>query len=397
MLMQLANGAHLAYCTNVHPGNNWEETFRSLKNEVLQVKACVCPHNEYAIGLRLSALAAKELSQPKKLAAFKAWLNKKNCYVFTINGFPYGNFHGERVKEQVYRPDWSEEDRLTYTNLLFDILVQLLPTGVAGSVSTLPGSFKRFVTHNSQYAAMHDNLYKAYQHIETLSETYDLDLHLGLEPEPLGLFENTEETITFFEHFLNRRKDADQIKRRIGVNYDTCHLALEYEDANTALRKFDSLGIRISKLHISSALVTRDFSPASLELLSGYNEPTYLHQVLAKEPGEGDTGENIRRYEDLPAALKAREIGEDNSTEWRIHFHIPLHSEPAWPLSSTRSHIRGALDYLKAKPEACQHLEMETYTWSVLPELGRNKSVVEQITSEYEWALSELNSRSMLV
>ena len=72
------------------------------------------------------------------------WLEEKNCYVFTINGFPYGNFHGERVKEQVYRPDWSNPDRLEYTVLLFEILEKLLQPGEEGSVSTLPGSFKEF-------------------------------------------------------------------------------------------------------------------------------------------------------------------------------------------------------------------------------------------------------------
>ena len=97
------------------------------------------------IGLRLSNQAARELAEPPTLLAFQKWLGQHGCYVFTINGFPYGRFHGGRVKEQVFAPDWSTRERLDYTNLLFDLLAQLVPAGVEGSVSTLPGSFKEFI------------------------------------------------------------------------------------------------------------------------------------------------------------------------------------------------------------------------------------------------------------
>ena len=75
----------------------------------------------YAIGLRLSDQAARELSEPAVLDAFRQWLADENCYVFTINGFPFGNFHGERVKEQVYVPDWTLAERLEYTLSLIHI------------------------------------------------------------------------------------------------------------------------------------------------------------------------------------------------------------------------------------------------------------------------------------
>ena len=145
--MKLTHGHHLAYCTNVHRGNNWSETFSSLQNEVMDVRKVTCPNDPYAIGLRLGADAARELANPQELENFKTWLEKENAYVFTINGFPHGNFHGQRVKEQVYLPDWTNPERLSYTLRLFQILSYLLPKGAEGSVSTLPASFKEFIHH----------------------------------------------------------------------------------------------------------------------------------------------------------------------------------------------------------------------------------------------------------
>ena len=156
--MKLLENIELAYCTNVHRGSTWEETFHALETYVLEVKGLVCPHERFAIGLRLGAKAAKSLSDPKVLSTFQNWLDDKNCYIFTINGFPYGNFHGERVKEQVYRPDWTETDRLEYTVLLFKILENLLQPGEEGSVSTLPASFKEFHPANEIPASTYENL-----------------------------------------------------------------------------------------------------------------------------------------------------------------------------------------------------------------------------------------------
>src|SRR5688572_1044041 len=150
--MKLNHNLHLAYCTNIHRGETWAETFDALKKHTLSVRQRVCPDSPYAIGLRLSHRAAHELSDRATILVFQRWLAENNCYVFTINGFPYGQFHGTRVKEQVYQPDWTTPERLSYTNLLFDLLAQLLPEGVEGSVSTLPCGFKRFVTTQEQRA-----------------------------------------------------------------------------------------------------------------------------------------------------------------------------------------------------------------------------------------------------
>src|SRR4051794_27027397 len=182
--MQLKNGVHLAYCTNIHPGDNWVETFASLKNYTLGVRDRVCRDQPFAIGLRLSDLASRELIQPEALRDFQHWLNTENCYVFTINGFPFGQFHGRSVKEQVFAPDWSSPERLDFTNRLFDLQAALLPDGMEGSVSTSPGSFKGFNSDRRQIDAIMENFWRCIDHIAELSERTGHVFHLGVEPEP---------------------------------------------------------------------------------------------------------------------------------------------------------------------------------------------------------------------
>lgn len=388
--MQLNHGLHLAYCTNIHRGEDWPQTFDSLKTHVLAVRERVCPDKAYAIGLRLSDRAARELIEPAAMTAFKAWLDEKNCYVFTINGFPYGAFHGSRVKENVYRPDWQTQQRLDYTNLLFEIIAELVPDGVEGSVSTLPGSFKEFITEDAQIESIIENLWKCAEHIDALRQKTGKKLHLGLEPEPLGLFENSAETVRFFEQAQAFRPDDDHFKRCIGVNYDTCHLAVEFETAVDAIEALTAAGIFISKLHLSSALKVNP-TPETLAALTAFGDDIYLHQVIAR-PADG----SLIRAKDLDVALaensafRAPEIDE-----WRIHFHIPLHSPPTELFDNTADHILGVLNLLKENPDLCSHLEMETYTWEVMPREMKNRSVVDQLVGEYDWTLAELNKRSL--
>jgi hypothetical protein len=388
--MKLNHGLHLAYCTNIHRGETWEETFGSLQLHTLAVREQVCPGKPYAIGLRLSDRAARELSAPPALLEFQKWLERNQCYVFTINGFPFGQFHGGRVKEQVYRPDWTSPERLAYTNLLFDLLGQLVPRDVEGSVSTLPGSFKEFITSPAQEQQIRDNLWRCVEHIAGLSERTGVKLHLGVEPEPLGWFETSAETIRFFGQMRAEHPRDARLNAHLGVNYDTCHLAVEFEEPRGAISALRRQGIKISKLHLSSALKARP-TPEARHALAQFADDIYLHQVIARTAA----GQRLV-YRDLNDALNSPEaFANPEASEWRVHFHVPLHSPATEYYENTSDHVLGVLDLLQADPSFCSHLEMETYTWEVLPAAFKHRSVTAQLVSEYDWTLKHLTARGL--
>jgi len=381
------DSAHLAYCTNIHAAETWAQTREVLESHVLTVRdrlrtdGSLAPEAPFAIGLRLSAMAATELLTGANLPDFKQWLESTQTYVFTINGFPFGSFHGTRVKEQVFMPDWTDRARLNYTKDLFKILSTIAPPGSAASVSTLPGSLKAF---HADESLIFYHLIELAEWLEILAQQTGHDFHLGLEPEPLGHFENTAETLAFFERLSGQALDPSILQRRIGVNYDACHFALQYESAGKSLEALAHAGIRISKIHLSSAIALDPCDPAALAALRAFEEPTYFHQVLLQ-----GRGREITRYYDLPEFFSARDAGALDLTEFmemRVHFHIPLDAEPAAPLRSTRSHAQEILVWRRSQPDACHHYEIETYTWSVLPaELQR--PVADQLAGEYRWVI----------
>ncbi|MFN7141020.1 MAG: metabolite traffic protein EboE, partial [Limisphaerales bacterium] len=280
--MKLNYGLHLAYCTNIHRGETWKQTFVALQQYTLAVKERVCPKGPYAIGLRLSDLASRELCDHQTMLEFKRWLDKQGCYVFTINGFPFGRFHGGPVKEKVYAPDWTTPERLAYTNRLFDLLAQLVPAGVEGSVSTVPGSFKEFVKSPEQLKAIRANIFHCIEHVARVSQQTGRKMHLGLEPEPLCLLETSTETVQFIERVRAEHSRDPRLFEFLGVNYDTCHLAVEFEEPAAALYNFQQHQVRISKLHLSSALKVVPTAEAHAELRK-FVEDVYLHQVIVRE------------------------------------------------------------------------------------------------------------------
>lgn len=394
--MRLKHGIQLGYCTNIHRGETWDETFAALRSHTDAVRRRVCPDRPFGIGLRLGAAAAATLAaDASERLAFRRWLDETDSYVFTINGFPYGAFHGTRVKEQVFAPDWSAPERLAYTARLFDLLDEFARPGEEASVSTLPGSFKGFLrpeTSDAQLAAIRENLRACSDHIERLRDRSGRDLHLGLEPEPLGLFENSAETVAFFEQLVagTGETERQRLLRNVGMNYDTCHLAIEYEEPAAALAAVRGAGIRISKVHLSSALKLRP-SPEAMDRLRSFEEGVYFHQVLVSSGGAVTA-----RFQDLPDALAW--YGDDPSAageEWRVHFHIPLHTRPESCFGDTRDHLCGLLDEFSADPGWCRHFEFETYTWEVLPPALRERDVVDQLVAEYGWCLEEFGRRGL--
>ncbi|MDF1813597.1 MAG: metabolite traffic protein EboE [Verrucomicrobiales bacterium] len=394
--MKLQHGIHLGYCTNIHRGESWEETFAGLSQHTDRVRQRVCPDDPYAIGLRLGYDAIYELnSDPARKKEFAKWLDETNSYLFTINGFPYGRFHGGRVKEQVYAPDWTTTERLDYTNALFDFVVEMAPPGDEVSVSTLPGSFKEFIkpeTAEEQIDAIVKNLRACSRHIGKLRDRTGRDIHLGLEPEPLGLFENTAESIAFFERLVDKVPSAEResILQNIGINYDTCHFAVEFEDAASSLPTLVSNGLRISKIHLSSALALPP-TDENVQRLGTFDDEVYLHQTIVQSGGEVS-----KRFRDIPDVMEwYPNHREEAGDEWRVHFHIPLHAGPDGDFGDTTSQISGVLEEVAKDPDLCRHFEMETYTWEVMPASMQSSDVVDQLAAEYDWCLAEFSKAGL--
>ncbi len=398
---------HLTYCTNIHPGETWPEVFSNLQQYLPQLKSKLSPDRPFGIGLRLADVASRTLENPEALIAFQTWLKAEDLYVFTLNGFPYSSFHHTIVKDRVYAPDWRQPDRLAYSQRLIQILATLLPDGMEGSISTLPLSYKPWFNKSaalqSVYGKSVNQLAIVVADLIQVYETTGKLIHLGLEPEPDGLLENTAEVIDFFNQWLlplGGQLLADRlgisilsaqaaIRNHIRVCYDTCHFAIEFEHPTIALQQLQEAGIMVSKIQLSSAIKVSlpPIGPQRQQVydrLIPFTESTYLHQVIAKMP-DG----SLHRYRDLCQALEA--FDHTKAIEWRTHFHVPIFLKDYPLLNSTQDHIVETIGYLQSQ-DMGTHLEIETYTWDVLP-AEMKFDLVSSIEREYEWVKGILDFR----
>ena len=391
--------SHLSYCTNIHPGESWDEIRGNLTRYLPQVKRRVCPGAPFGVGLRLSAMAARSLSAPETLAQFVSFLRQNDLYVFTINGFPYGPFHGTRVKEDVYLPDWREEARLEYTNTLADLLAALLPSAGDhfGSISTVPGAFKPNATTPQAPVQIADLLIRHVAHLLSLERKTGRTIVLALEPEPCCLLETVAETVAFFrDHLYSRRavttlaslagldvhEAEDALHRHIGACLDLCHAAVEFEDPADCLDALAGAGIPIAKIQVTAGLRIARVTADSVKGLQGFDDGVYLHQVVERASGA------LHRYVDIDAAC-ASDRWRNGNCEWRVHFHVPVYVEDLDGFSSTQPFVRAALALHRQKTRT-PHLEVETYTWSVLPAHARDVPIDEAIARELLWVQREL-------
>ena len=423
-------GRLITYCSNIHPGEGWAETFTALRQHIPAVKAAVSPNHAFPIGLRLSHRAAVELS-PEENRRFTDWLRENDCFVPTLNGFPYGSFHGERVKEKVYLPDWRSPQRAAYTMRLADLLAGWLPEGMAGSISTVPIGIKGGGSDGDP-GAVRQQILAVLTHLQALRRERGARIVLALEPEPGCLLETTEEVCDFFAAL----ELPPDVRDLLGVCYDCCHQAVEFEEPADSLARLAAAGVRIAKVQVSSAL--RLLAPAAQALrgcetigtsdsirhsgvsrnpgrtadidednrideldpgirrgderpnravmnfsqaLRNFDEPCYLHQVVVRNRS-GD----LSRYQDLPEAIERHPV--EAGEEWRCHFHVPIFVAQAGAHGTTRAFLEEILPLLP--PELL--LEVETYTWEVLPAELRNGSVTASIIRELQWLGAQLDA-----
>lgn len=395
-LHRLPGAPEFTYCTNIHAGESWADISASLDAHVPRIRTLTAPDVQFGLGLRLSGIAAAELEAPDALARFRDQLHRLGAYVFTVNAFPYGPFHGTRVKEEVYAPDWRAAERLAFTGRAARILAALLPEGGYGSISTVPGAFKPNAVTEADRTAIAENLLKAAADLVHLSHKTGRTIALALEPEPFCMLETVEETLSFFEERLFSRAGTTHfaalsglagtvaegtLRRHLGVCYDVCHGAVEFEDPVAAMRALRRAGIAIPKIQLSSAMRVSAIDDAAVAELHRYDTGVYLHQVSVR-------GDTLTRYRDLPDAFSAWHAGKARG-EWRIHCHLPVFLDEAGLLRSTRPDLLSVLAALREEALS-PHLEVETYTWDVLPEALKTASKADDIAREMNCLLEEL-------
>jgi len=360
----------VTYCTNIHPGESWEETRRNLATHTLAVKAAVCPDRPFPVGLRVSGLASRQVDKAEA-ERFGQWMRENGLYVATLNGFPFGTFHATPVKSQVYLPDWRDPVRLEYTVKLAELLAVWLPQGMDGSISTVPVGFREDFDLTQEGLAF-ENIREALRGLDRLAQRTGKRIRLSVEPEPGCLVETTPHLVSLFE----RLHLPDDLRGHLAACYDCCHQALQFEDPAWSLALLEDYGIAIGHVQVSSAL---HLPCADLSCLSRFDEPVYLHQCVAQ-----DTDGQLTRFDDLGQALSAAAPDTGSCSEtaaWRVHFHLPVFLDQLPECTSTQAFLKGFLPLVPAHIP----LEVETYTFSVLPKELQAPTVVESIVREIEW------------
>ncbi|MEV4333434.1 metabolite traffic protein EboE [Streptomyces sp. NPDC049597] len=343
---------HLSYCTNVHPAETLDGVVTQLRDHCEPVRKRL-GRDRLGIGLWLAKDAAHALtSDPAALRGLQSELERRGLEVVTLNGFPYEGFGAEEVKYRVYKPDWTDPDRLAHTTDLARLLTALLPDDVTeGTVSTLPLAWRTGFDERAAGTAR-AALTTLVERLDALEELTGKSIRIALEPEPGCTVETTADAIGPLTALPGDR---------IGVCLDTCHLATSFEDPQTALAALDAAGVGIPKAQLSAALhAEHPHLPEVRDALAAFAEPRFLHQTRTL------TAAGPRGTDDLGEAL-AGEVLPDGAP-WRAHFHVPLHAPPAPPLASTLPVLQDALTRLVGGAEPrTRHLEVETYTWQALP------------------------------
>jgi hypothetical protein len=397
--MDLGRGlGHLTYSTLVHPADDWPQLWDSLQRYLPQVKQRISPNAPFGVCIRLSAPTAAELhAKPAEREKLKAFLKDQDLYVYTANAFVYGVFKNTRVKENVYEPDWRTAERREYTKQVADILADICPAHVAPSIQTAPLGFKPRVTGPDVVDAFTDNVLQVCAHLVEIEHRTGTLLTLGLEPEPRCHLETTDETIAYFQQHLFTGRAAARLaqlasipmdtaiaalRRHLGVVFDIGHQAVGFEDIPVSLQKLVDAGVPIVKLQEAAAMYIGEVTDAKVEALKRFTNTIYLSQTAECR---GDHLEHFLNLEDAMAAWQT----DKTPRQWRTHFHVPVFLQDLGPCQSTQFALEQALAMHKKTPLS-RHLEIETYTWDVLPDALKTGDIVEYVCRELEWVKGQL-------
>jgi hypothetical protein len=392
--MDLGGGlGHLSYSTLVHAGDTWPEMRDSLERFVPQVKARLSPDAPFGVSLRISAASAEVLAaDAAERRRLREWLDAHDLYVYTVNAFPYGPFKGGSVMERVYEPDWTTDERVEYTNAVADVLAEITPASVSPSIQTAPLAFRPKVDGEAYIARFTTNLLRVVAHLVALEATTGRRVKLALEPEPACYLETTAETVTYFAERIHSRagiaelaglagvpvSEAEGLMRRhLGVVFDIGHQSVGFEDIPASLDALVGAGIPIFKLQEAAALWVRHLTVDLVPQLRRFTDTIYLSQTTLRR------GDDVDVFLNLGEALDAFEA-DPRPGEMRTHFHVPVFLTELGPFETTRGGVEQALAMHRATPLS-DHLEIETYTWDVLPEELKTGDIVDYVTRELEF------------
>jgi hypothetical protein len=400
--MDLGNGLGLlTYSTLVHPADNWEQLWHSLNTYVPKVKARIAGNKSFGVCVRLAAPTAETLAaSAAERQKLKKFLEDNDMYIYTANAFVYGHFKGDTVKEQVYEPDWRSDERSNYVMKVADILADVCPAGIAPSIQTSPLGFKPRVTGTDVVNSYTDHVLRVVAHLIALEDRSGRTVQLALEPEPYCFLETTDETIAYFRDHLYSGAAVEKLaklahvpiadanaalRRHLGIVYDICHQAVEYENIAESLQKLVDAGVPVFKLQEAAALHIPQVTQSAVDTLKKYAKTIYLTQTLEKQNGK------ITKFLNVDDAIAAFEKAPGGEREWRTHIHVPVFLEDLGQFRTTRFAIEDALRFHKRKPLS-RHLEVETYTWDMLPESAKSNDIVDYICRELEWVKGQLVS-----
>lgn len=392
---------HLAYSTLVHPGDTWAEMRESLETYAPAVKARVCPDEPYAVSLRISASSAQTLTEDDvERKRLRTWLDEHDMYVYTVNAFPYGPFKNRVVMEDVYEPDWATDDRVAYTCQVADILAEVAPEHVSPSIQTAPLAFRPKVTTEEDVEALTENLAAVVAHLVALEARTGRRVKLALEPEPFCFLETTEETVRYFQDRVYSPAGTARLarltglpasevvglwRRHLGVVFDICHQSVQFEDIAESLGMLYDAGVPIFKLQAAAALKVPVVNAEVVDALMTFTDTIYLSQTTEKKDGE------LTRYLNLIDAIEAWKQDPGGDREWRTHFHVPVFLQDLGAFGTTRDGVDVALA-VHARTPLSDHVEIETYTWDVLPAHLKTGDITEYVTRELEYLRDTLRA-----
>ncbi|MEV6899946.1 metabolite traffic protein EboE [Amycolatopsis sp. NPDC051372] len=392
---------HLSYSTLVHPGDTWDEMSASLETYVPEVKRRVSPDAPFGVSLRISGASADRLAgDGPERDRLKKYLADNDLYVYTVNAFPHGPFKGRSVMENVYEPDWSTEERVAYTTRVADVLADIAAAGVEPTIQTVPLAYRPKVTGEAYVELFTRNVLRVVAHLVALERRTGRRVKLAIEPEPFCYLETIEETVRYFSSRLYSRAAAETLsgladlplaeafgalRRHVGIVFDIGHQAVEFDDIPASLDLLAGAGVPVFKLQQAAALWVPEVTDEVVRELERFTRTIYLSQTSELREG------TVTRHLNLSDAIAAWRRDPGGAREWRTHFHVPVFLDDLGPFRTTRFALEQALDRHRAQPQS-SHLEIETYTWDVLPEHLKSGDITDYVVRELEFVRDRLTA-----